>query len=91
METLMVLPRDAEQKQTIEAILKALKIKYVRQKLTLEELEARLLPKQREVWFGLKTAIQEVKSGTAVGTSLEDFLNELEHENSKQTKALIIN
>ena len=35
METLMVLPRDAEQKQTIEAILKAFKIKYVRQKPTL--------------------------------------------------------
>ena len=32
METLMVLPRDAEQKRAIEAFLKALKIKYVRQK-----------------------------------------------------------
>ena len=82
METLMVLPRDAEQKRTIEAILKALKIKYVRQKPTLEELEARLLPKQREVWLGLKTAIQEVKEGKAYGGSLDDLLNEIENENN---------
>ena len=78
----MVLPRDAEEKRTIEAILKALKIKYVRQKPTLEELEARLLPKQREVWLGLKTAIQEVKEGKAYDGSLDDLLNELENENN---------
>ena len=56
----MVLPRDAEQKQTIEAFLNALKIKYVRQESTLEALEARLSPKQQAVWQGLKTAIQDV-------------------------------
>ena len=82
METLMVLPRDAEQKRTIEAFLKALKIKYVRQKPTLEELEARLSPSQRKVWIGLKTAIQEVNDGTADLMDWEDFKKELADENT---------
>ena len=83
METLMVLPRDAEQKQTIEAFLNALKIKYVRQESTLEALEARLSPKQQAVWQGLKTAIQEVNDGTADLMDWEDFKKELADENSR--------
>ena len=45
-------------------------------------MEAKLLPKEREVWEGLKSAIYEVENGTATRTSLDDFLNELEHENT---------
>ena len=78
----MVLPRDAEQKRAIEAFMKALKINYLRKKPTLEELEARLSPKQMAVWVGLQTAIQEVKEGKVYGGTLEELLNEIDHENN---------
>ena len=57
MDTIMVLPQNAEQKRAIEAFLKALKIHYLPVKPSLEELEARLLPGQRTVWNDLKAGL----------------------------------
>ena len=61
METIIVLPQNIEQKRTIEAFLKALKIQYLPVKPSLEELEARLLPGQRRIWNNLKTGLTEVE------------------------------
>ena len=82
MEAITVFTANQEESRIIKAILEALKMAYKTKELTLEEMEARLMPGQLNVWLGLKNAIQEVKSGTAVGTSFDDFLNELEYENS---------
>ena len=82
MEAITVFTANQEESRIIKAILEALKMAYKTKELTLEEMEARLMPGQLKVWLGLKNAIQEVKSGTAVGTSFDDFLNELEYENS---------
>ena len=82
MEAIIVLPQDAEQKRTIEAFLTALKINYVRTEPTLEELEARLLPNQRKVWMGLKTALEEVNNGTAKGRTWAEFKKEWKNEDS---------
>jgi hypothetical protein len=60
METILVLPQNIEQKRTIEAFLSALKISYLPVKPTLEELEARLLPGQMEVWQNLKAGFSWV-------------------------------
>ena len=82
MEAITVFTANSEQSRIVKAILEALKMAYKTKELTLEEMEANLLPEQLEVWLGLKTAIQEVESGKAIGTSFDDFLNELEYENS---------
>ena len=82
MEAITVFTANQEESRIIKAILEALKMAYKTKELTLEEMEAHLMPGQLKVWLGLKNAIQEVKSGTAVGTSFDDFLNELEYENS---------
>jgi hypothetical protein len=47
---------------------------------TIEELEARLLPNERRVWTNLKTALEDVKSGTAETTTWEEFQKELADE-----------
>lgn len=75
--TFVVLAETAEQTRVLEAFLKALNIKFIPTKPNLEELEARLLPKQKEVWENLKNAILDVENGTAEGTSWEDFKKEL--------------
>ena len=82
MEAITVFTANQEQSRVVKAFFQALEIVYETKQPTLEEMEARLMPEQLKVWLGLKTAIQEVKSGTAVGTSFEDFLKELEYENS---------
>ena len=82
MEAITIFTANQEQSRIVKAFFQALEIVYETKQPTLEEMEARLMPEQLNVWLGLKTAIQEVKSGTAVGTSFEDFLKELEYENS---------
>ena len=82
MEAITVFTANSEQSRIVKAILEALKMAYKTKEMTLEEMEANLLPEQLKVWLGLKTAIQEVESGNAIGTSFDDFLNELEYENS---------
>ncbi len=44
METILVLPQNVEQKNTIEAFLTTLKIHFKTTNLTFGELEARLSP-----------------------------------------------
>ena len=66
------------------ALFKKLQIVVHPTKPNLEELEARLLPKQRQVWGNLKTAIQEADNGSAAAYSLEDLLTDYEHENNNK-------
>lgn len=77
MEDILVYTANSEQSRVLKAFLEALKITYQTKTPTREEMEARLMPKEREVWEGLKQALYEVKNGTAIGTSMDDFLNEL--------------
>jgi hypothetical protein len=51
-------------------------------KPNLEDLEARLLPKQRQVWENLKTAIHEAENNEAAAYSLDDLLTDYDHENN---------
>lgn len=71
--TFIVLTETAEQTHILEAFLNALKITFMPTKPNLEDLEARLLPKQKQVWENLKNAILDVENGTAEGTSWENF------------------
>ena len=87
MDTIMVLPQNAEQKRTIEAFLTALKIHYLPVKATLEELEARLLPGQQTIWNNLKAGlvwVEDLKSGRIPPEqikTLEQLLTEYEDAN----------
>ena len=80
--TFLVLTETVEQTHALEAFLNALKIKFVPTKPNLQELEARLLPKQKVIWENLKNAIHDVENGKAEGTSWEDFKNELANDYS---------
>jgi hypothetical protein len=80
MEAITVLSTTDQESRTLKAFLEAMRLPYKTRKPTLEELEMRLLPKQRKVWMNLKTAIQEVEDGTAEKTTWEDFLKELKDE-----------
>ena len=82
MEAVTVFTTNQEQSNALIAFLKAFKIGYTTKKPTLEELEARLLPKQREVWEGLKQGMKEAENGEAAAYSLDDLLNEMENENN---------
>ena len=64
------------------ALFKKLQIMVHPAKPTLEELEVQLLPKQRQVWENLKTAIHEANKGEAAAYSLEDLLIQYENENN---------
>jgi hypothetical protein len=85
METMLVLPKNLEQKRTIEAFLKALKIQYLPVKPTLEELEARLTPKQKLIWSNLQAGLVWVdayKNGQIPAEeikTLDNLLNEYEN------------
>ncbi|MFN4256625.1 MAG: hypothetical protein ACK4Q5_16610 [Saprospiraceae bacterium] len=87
MDTLIVLPQNIAQKQTIEAFLQALKIAYLPAQPTPAELEAWLLPGQRAVWENMKSGLDWVaryKRGEVPPEevkTLDELLNELEHEN----------
>jgi hypothetical protein len=87
METILVLPKNAEQKRTIEAYLVALKVQFMPVKPTLEELEARLNPNQIEIWNNLKSGlnwVEDYKSGKIPQNeikTLDLLLNEYEHAN----------
>ena len=82
MEAITVFTDNQEQSRILKAFLEALKFRFVTKETTLEEMEAELLPGQRKVWDGLKTAILDMKSGAPETTSWEDFKKELAHENS---------
>ena len=62
MNTIMVLPQNAEQLEVIEAFLNALKIRFVlTPPATFEELRDRLSPDQREIAEGLKNGLDWVE------------------------------
>lgn len=82
MEAIMVYTDNQEQSRALKAFLKALKMPYQAHKPTREELEVRLMPKEREVWEGLKQALHEVETRQAAAYSLEDLLTEMENENN---------
>ena len=83
MEAITVFTANQEQSRALKAFLKALKITYTpTPKNKLAALEAQLTPSQLTWWTNLKTAIKEIENGTAETTSWEDFLIELEHEDS---------
>jgi hypothetical protein len=83
MEAVTVLPINVEQNRALKAFLKALNIPFMpAPKADLATLEARLLPKQKAIWLGLKTALIEVENDTAEGMSWEDFKKELANDNS---------
>ena len=83
MEAITVFTANQEQSRALKAFLKALKITYTpTPKNKLAALEAQLTSTQLAWWTNLKIAIKEVENGTAETTSWEDFLIELEHEDS---------
>ena len=82
MEAIMVYTASQEQSRALKIFLDGLKMAYHTHKPTREELEARLMPKEREVWEGLKQALHEVETRQAAAYSLEDLLTEMENENN---------
>ena len=81
MEAIMVYTANQEQSRALKIFLDGLKMAYHTHKPTREELEARLMPKEREVWENLKQGIYEAENGQAAAYSLDDLLTEIENEN----------
>jgi hypothetical protein len=78
----IIISYDEVDEPLLMALFKKLHIIVHPPKPSLEELEALLLPKQRQVWENLKTAIHEAENGDAAAYSLEDLLTDYDHENN---------
>ena len=78
----IIISYDEADEPLLMALFKKLQVIVYPTKPNLEELEARLLPKQRQIWENLKTAIHEVENGEAAAYSLEDLLTDYDHENN---------
>lgn len=85
MNTIMVMPQNAEQLQVIEAFLNALKIRFVHTpQATFEEIEGHLSPEQRKISDGLKNGllwVQQYNNGEIPQNevlTLDELLNQHE-------------